>query len=163
MNITTLHTKPSSNNPKTVGSRHLGLAMVALALLGATGCYQEGEAQRWDANVSPIPEALQGTWRVSDADEVTAEECRQGIESAQNFGQVYEIDADGYTTFEDTAELTEVHLWFESEIEARFELVSGDSVSEQDLSILVEDTDVISITPIGDDSEPGVRLVRCPA
>lgn len=104
-----------------------------------------------------IPRAVQGTWRISDGDTVTAEQCATN----SNFGQVLTVRADGYNFFEAGGVLIEVIERDESRIDAMFETTAGGpNTRVERITLDAQDAGNVLIL---NDAQPGViRLVRCP-
>ena len=104
-----------------------------------------------------IPPAIRGTWRISDDDTVTPEEC----DANRNFGQVLTVRADGYSYFEAGGVLIEVIERDESRVDATFETTAGGpNTSVERVTLDAQDA---GATLIVNDAQPGiVRLVRCP-
>ncbi|MGB3737171.1 MAG: hypothetical protein WA964_19615 [Ilumatobacter sp.] len=115
-----------------------------------------------DGPVQSIPEAVQGMWRITDAESVTADDCRQVAGFEQNYGQVLTVRADGFSYFESGGTLIEVIERDESRVDATFETTSGGpTTSEERITLDAQDDASMLIL---NDAEPGiVRLLRCPA
>lgn len=119
------------------------------------------------APVTPVeasfPDIMRDTWRESEGDSVTADECRTDNEAVENFGRVLTIRADGFGYFETGGLLLEAHERTEVRFEATFDTTYADTPTEDRLVFELGDgSDVLTVTDAADGATIG-RYVRCPA
>lgn len=111
-----------------------------------------------------IPAAIQGQWRASENDSVTADDCRQEAGFEANFDLVLTIREDGFSLFETGGRLVEVLEVSDQHIDAVYDTTYADTPTEHRLVFDVRDNSDVLVVG-GPDADyftgPG-RYVRCP-
>ena len=108
------------------------------------------------------PETLQGEWREVDGSEITADDCRQGPDAAENFGRVLTVRESGFSIFETGGILLEVHEVSATRLDATYDTTSGDTPTQERLIFDAPgDGSVLSLSSV-DGSGPTVQYARCP-
>jgi len=115
------------------------------------------------ASAVNIPRSIQGSWRETDADSVTAAECaptRNG-----NFGKVLTVRKDGFSFFETGGRLLDVKERSANRIRATFDTSYADTPAQGEFVFDVQDGGkVLTMREYGDAAEPGpIRYLRCPS
>ena len=113
---------------------------------------------------SSFPPAMRATWRESDADSVSFDECRTDGDAVENFGRVLTISGDRFGYFETGGRIVEVHARSDRRLEATFDTTYADTPTSDRLTFeLSDDGDVLRLEGAAAVATADtVRYVRCP-
>lgn len=124
----------------------------------------DGDETRDDGLTATIPQAVRGEWREDDLGRApTTEDCNQTSQSNRNFGKVLTVRADGYSLFEESGEITEVHNRTDTMIDATFDVTVGPGTSQARKDIALQPGGSLAVNhDDGDGRLDVVQYRRCP-